>query len=122
MGAFDELGELRPQRIWDGVLARSVHGDRLTLGVVELDADSVVPEHRHENEQLGMVLSGSVVFRVGEESRTLGPGGTWRIPANVPHEVRTGPDGAVVIDVFAPGRDDWAAIAPEEPSRPRWPA
>ena len=98
-----------------------MHGERLTLGVVELDPDSVVPEHRHENEQLGMVLSGSVVFRVGDESRELSAGGTWRIPANVPHEVRVGPEGAVVIDVFAPGRDDWAAIEPGEPRQPRWP-
>lgn len=68
-----------------------------------------------------MVLHGSVQFRVGEETRELGPGQTWRIPANVPHEVVTGPDGATVIDVFSPVRADWAA-ADQQPSRPpRWP-
>jgi len=110
-----------PQDIWTGVSVRAVHGDRITLGVVELEPGSVVPEHSHENEQLGMVLSGSLMFRVGDESRELGPGGTWRIPANVPHEVVTGPAGAVVIDVFAPTRDDWSAFEPQASRTPRWP-
>jgi quercetin dioxygenase-like cupin family protein len=102
-----DLGELEVQQIWDGVAARSVHGERLTLAVVELDPGSVVPEHSHDHEQLGFVLRGTVAFRVGEETRDLRAGGTWRIPSNVPHEVRVGPQGAVVVDVFAPARDDW---------------
>jgi len=121
VSAFDGLDGIGPRRIWDGVAVRSVHGERTTLGVVELDPGSHVPEHAHENEQLGMVLQGNVEFRVGDEKMRLGPGGTWCIAANVPHEVWAGPDGAVVIDVFAPGRDDWQALEQGEPSPPRWP-
>jgi quercetin dioxygenase-like cupin family protein len=121
VGAFEDLAALGPQDIWQGVAVRAVHGERITLGVVELEPDSVVPEHSHENEQLGMVISGTLTFRVGDESRELGPGGTWRIPANTPHEVATGPAGAVVIDVFAPTRDDWSAFEPQAPRAPRWP-
>jgi quercetin dioxygenase-like cupin family protein len=122
VSAFADLAGIGPQRIWDGVLGRVVQGDRVTFGVIELDADSLVPEHRHEHEQLGVLISGSVVFRIGEETRELGPGATWCIPGNTPHEVRTGPDGAVVVEVFAPTRDDWASIPREQPSAPRWPA
>jgi quercetin dioxygenase-like cupin family protein len=118
---FANLGEIAPQRIWDGVAVRVVDGERLTLGIVELDADAVVPEHAHENEQLGIVLSGSLTFRVGGEERDLGPGGTWTIPANVPHEVRVGPEGAVVVDVFAPVRDDWSQLERQPPRDARWP-
>ena len=67
------------------------------------------------------MLSGSLTFRVAEESRELGPGGTWRIPANTPHGVVTGPDGAVVLDVFAPTREDWSAFEPQATREPRWP-
>jgi quercetin dioxygenase-like cupin family protein len=91
------------------------------MAVVELDSGAVVPEHRHVNEQLGIVLSGIVVFRVGEETRELGPGETWRIPPDTPHEVEAGPNGAVVIDVFSPVRSDWAELEPSEPRSPRWP-
>ena len=104
------------------MLARTVDGEQCSFGVVELDADSVVPEHQHPNEQLGIVVSGSVRFRVGDEERELGPGGTWRIPPNVPHEVTTGPEGAVVLDVFAPPRADWAALERSQPTAARWPS
>ena len=121
VSAFAGLSSLDLQRIWDGVHGRVVHGERITLGVIELDPESVVPEHRHENEQLGICLGGSLVFRVGEESRELGPGETWSIPANVPHEVHVGPDGAVVIDVFVPPRNDWREAPVVEPRDLRWP-
>jgi quercetin dioxygenase-like cupin family protein len=121
MEPFADLSELAPRQIWQSVVVRSLDGERLTLGVVELDANAFVPEHRHDHEQLGMVLQGSVEFRVGEEKRQLGAGGTWRIPSNVPHEVQVGPEGAVVIDVFAPVRQDWGGVEPEAPRSPRWP-
>jgi quercetin dioxygenase-like cupin family protein len=121
MKALDDLASIAPQRIWEGVDARAVHGDRITMAVVELAPGSIVPEHQHENEQLGLVLQGSLVFRIGDESRELRAGGTWRIPPNTPHEVHTGAEGAVVIDVFSPIRSDWRQAAYGEPRAPRWP-
>ena len=121
MSAFDDLAGMEPLRIWTGVAARAVQGERSSFAVVELDPGSVVPEHAHPNEQLGLVLRGSLEFRVGNETSELGPGSTWSIPGNVPHEVRAGPEGAVVIDVFAPARADWAAIERDPPREPRWP-
>jgi quercetin dioxygenase-like cupin family protein len=121
VSAFDDLPEIGPQPIWSGVVVRAVHGERITLGVVELEPNSVVPEHRHENEQLGMVLQGSVTFRVGDETRELGPGSAWCIPSDQPHEVTTGPEGAVVIDVFAPVRADWEQFEPDAQRPPLWP-
>jgi quercetin dioxygenase-like cupin family protein len=121
MSAFENLSSLEMNRIWDGVHARVVHGDRLSFSVVELDPSTVVPEHQHEHEQLGMVLTGSVSFRVGDETQELGPGATWSIPSNTPHEVHVGQDGAVVIDVFAPTRDEWRDAPQGDARAPRWP-
>ena len=121
MGALDDLAALEPVRIWDGAIARAIDGDRVGFAVVELEPSTVVPEHSHDNEQLGLVLSGSVSFRVGDEVRDLEPGGTWRIPPNVAHEVHTGPEGAVVIDVFAPVRSDWQALERLVAQPPLWP-
>ena len=78
-------------------------------------------EHYHPNEQLGIVVRGTVSFRVADETRELGPGGTWRIPSNVPHEVHAGAEGAVVLDVFAPRRDDWRELERGAAKPPRWP-
>ena len=55
------------------------------------------------------------------ETRILGPGGTWRITSDRPHNVNAGPDGAVVIDVFTPVRSDWDALPVVEGAVPRWP-
>jgi len=107
---FADAHAIPPQRIWDGILGRSVQGEQATLALLELDADSIVPEHSHPNEQLGFVVSGSVSFRVGDEERELSQGGTWTIPPNVPHEVHVGPRGAVIVDVFSPPREDWEAF------------
>ena len=121
MSAFDELSELRPLPIWEGIIARSVEGERITMAIVELDPGAVAAEHRHENEQLGIVLSGSLTFRIGDETREIGAGATYRIPPDTLHEATAGADGAVVIDVFAPPRADWLALEPLERRPPRWP-
>lgn len=121
MSAFDQLPSISPIDIWGGVLARTVEGEQCSFAVVELDPGSVVPEHSHPNEQLGLVMSGSVTFRVGDETRELGPGSTWRIAPDIPHEVHTGEEGAVVLDVFAPAREDWKTLERSQPKSPRWP-
>jgi quercetin dioxygenase-like cupin family protein len=108
--------------LWgETVRGRRIQGERLTLAVVELAPNAIVPEHRHEQEQLGMVIKGEVTFTLDGETRRLGPGGTWRCLSFAPHEVTAGPDGAVVLDLFTPIRDDWDDRAIVEGSTPRWP-
>lgn len=121
MSNLRALSELEPIQAWEGVRARRVEGDQVTLAIVELDADAIVPDHTHPAEQNGMVITGQMTFRVGEEERGLGPGGTWRVLGGVPHSAQAGPDGAVVIDCFSPIRSDWNALPMLPASEPRWP-
>jgi quercetin dioxygenase-like cupin family protein len=121
MTTYSDAHSIRPQRIWDGIVGRAVQGEQATLALLELAPDSIVPEHSHPNEQLGICVEGSLTFTVGGETREIGPGGTWRILGDVPHSVVTGPEGAVVVEVFAPARSDWHALEHEEPCAPRWP-
>jgi quercetin dioxygenase-like cupin family protein len=122
VSAFGRLPAYAPVRIWDGVVARVVEGERVSFAVVELEPDSLVPEHSHDNEQVGVLLAGSLAFRIGDETCEVGPGGTWSIPAEVPHQVQAGPDGAVAAEVFAPRRADWETAERLDPCPPRWPA
>jgi quercetin dioxygenase-like cupin family protein len=121
MSNLRSLAEMEPIQVWEGVRARRVEGDRVTLAIVELDPDAIVPEHTHDAEQNGMVITGRMRFRVGDEERDLGPGGTWRILGGVPHGAQAGPDGAVVIDTFSPIRADWDALDTLPATTPRWP-
>ena len=118
MTAFDDLREIVPLKIWDGVIGRAVAGEEATLAALELAPGTVVPEHQHVNEQIGILLRGSVTFRIGDERKALGPGATWVIPANVPHDVEAGPEGAWLIELFAPPRSDWGGLERLEPSAP----
>jgi quercetin dioxygenase-like cupin family protein len=98
-----------------------VTSENVTLALIELDANVVVPEHSHENEQVGILVQGSLTFAVGGEVGEVVPGGSWRILANVPHSVAVGPEGAVLVEVFSPPRHDWAAIPSGDPGAGRWP-
>jgi quercetin dioxygenase-like cupin family protein len=122
VGTFDRLDRLHPYQIWDGAVARAVRGERITFAVVDLEPNHDVPEHRHANEQVGMVLKGSITMVVAGESRTLGVGDTYVIPGNVPHSAASGPDGATVVDVFTPIREDWEQVRRLPPGAGAWPS
>jgi quercetin dioxygenase-like cupin family protein len=113
-------GELVPMQVWEGVTVRFVHGDRQTMAIAELDPGIVVPEHRHPNEQLGIVVQGSIVITSNEEVVRVEAGGNYRFLAEVPHQVEAGPDGAVLIESFCPPRSDWNRLLPADPQT-RWP-
>ncbi len=121
MSAFAGIESLGRRQFWPGLVGRTVEGERITLVVIELEPGAVVAEHRHENEQLGVLIEGSLRFSVGEETRSLAPGATWCIGANVPHSVVAGPDGAIAIEAFSPVRADWRALELLEPGPGRWP-
>ena len=122
MSNLKDLADFPRLDIWgETVKARRVQGERITLAVVELAPNAVVPEHRHANEQLGLCITGSLRFTLDGETRDLGPGGTWRVLGDVPHDVVAGPDGAVVIDVFTPVRSDWDDRSTVDDATPTWP-
>lgn len=121
MSKFETLSATRPYLIFKGAVARAVNGERATLAVIDLDPDTEIPEHHHENEQIGLVLKGHVTMVIGGEAREFGAGGAYVIPSNVPHSATTASDGATVIDMFAPVRADWASVPRGEPGPGRWP-
>jgi quercetin dioxygenase-like cupin family protein len=117
-----DIGDVPAVDVWgDTVQARVIVGQKASLAVVELAPNAIVPEHRHEHEQLGLCIEGSVTFTIDGERRELGPGGTWRITSNLPHDAVAGPDGATLVDIFSPVRADWDALPKSTPRRPRWP-
>ena len=121
MTAFRSIRDIAPLELAPGRAARAFAGERMTVAVVDLEPNAVAPEHHHENEQIGFVISGSLKFKVGEEERDLRAGDTYTIASNVTHRGVAGPDGATVCDVFVPIRAEWAQLKPKEPTRPNWP-
>lgn len=108
--------------VWgETIRARRIEGERITFALVELAPNGIVPGHQHDNEQIGMLIVGSLTFTIGDEVRELGPGGMWRIGSGVYHQATVGPAGAVVIDVFSPTRADWDELPHRPATAPPWP-
>ena len=118
---FEALRNIRPHVVREGITARAVEGERMTMAVIDLDPNLVMPEHHHENEQLGFIIAGSLTMRIGGEKRELHAGDTYAVPSHVPHDVVVGPEGCTAVDVFAPVRADWAQLKRLEPSPGNWP-
>jgi quercetin dioxygenase-like cupin family protein len=118
---FEALRDIRPHALTEGITARAVEGERMTMAVVDIEPNTVMKPHHHENEQLGFVIAGSIVMRIGTEERAIHAGDTYAIPSHVPHDIVAGPDGATVVDVFAPVRADWREMKRLEPTSGRWP-
>jgi quercetin dioxygenase-like cupin family protein len=105
------LDALDPFALADGVRARALFGDAAMLNLVELDPGGIVAEHSHPHEQLGIVLSGEIVMVIDGEERACHAMDAMHIPSGVVHAGIGGPEGAVVLDVFVPIREDFRALA-----------
>lgn len=107
---FIDIDTVPPLDIFPGCRIRTPYGRNLMLSYVQIDAGAVVPTHRHPHEQAGLVLQGRLEFTIGDETRTLGPGAMFIIPPDTPHRVVAMGGPAVVLDVFSPVREDYAAM------------
>lgn len=104
---FTRAGEGSHHRLFPGVEIRTTAGEALMLSLVNFEPGSIVPDHSHPHEQMGMMISGHLEFTVGGVTRVLGPGDFWKIPGGVVHKVVAHDGPAVALDVFHPVRDDY---------------
>jgi quercetin dioxygenase-like cupin family protein len=122
MSNLRDITDVEAVDVWgETVKARAIVGDKASFAVVELTPGGIVPPHQHHNEQMGICIEGSVTFTIGDERRILGPGGTWLIPSNAPHDAVAGPNGAILLDIFSPARTDWNSLPRSAPKPPVWP-
>ena len=90
-----------------GVDGRPLFGDSAMLNLIEFAPGATVPAHSHPHEQLGIVLRGMQALVVDGIARELGPMEGYVLPGNVEHSAYCGPEGATVIDIFCPVREDY---------------
>lgn len=88
------------------ITRRMLHTKNTTVARLTLKKGAVVPEHRHENEQVSMILSGSLLFRFPDEEVLVSAGEVLTIESNRPHSAEAVED-CLAIDLFSPPREDW---------------
>lgn len=104
---FVSLAGASAYRLADGVTAKALFGDGAMLNLVELEPNAIVARHSHPHEQLGVILRGSMTLAVEGVDHALFEMDAYTLPGGVEHEGRAGPDGALVLDVFQPVREDY---------------
>jgi quercetin dioxygenase-like cupin family protein len=93
--------------IFPGVKIRTSWLQHVMTSIVTFEPNSIVADHSHPHEQMGIIISGKVSFTIGGQTKQLGPGDLYRIPSQVVHRVEAVGGPAVAFDVFAPARDDY---------------
>lgn len=100
----DEAGGI-PRTLADGITTRIFVGDNLMLSVVRIAPHATGTVHSHPEEQWGILLEGRCVRIQGGQEVEVEAGAFWRTPGGVPHGIRTGEVGALVLDIFSPPRE-----------------
>lgn len=104
---FPSSEECGRHTIFPGVHIRTTACEKMMISVVDLEPHSVVEEHSHPHEQVGMLLEGAAIFYIGDDQKTLQSGDLYRIPGNVRHKVVVLDRPTKAIDIFCPVRDEY---------------
>ncbi len=91
----------------EGVETRIFPGDNVMLSVVRIAGNQSSKPHSHAQEQWGVMLQGNGVRLQDGIEHEVSEGDFWQTPSNVVHSFCAGPDGALVLDIFSPPRDEY---------------
>ncbi|HEY51057.1 MAG TPA: cupin domain-containing protein [Dehalococcoidia bacterium] len=92
-----------------GIKAQIVSAERITLSFASAEPNAQLSPHRHEHEQMLLVLEGSVDFVIEGKQYHIEKGDVVILPSNTEHGAYFTGQGARVIDVFSPPRQDFVA-------------
>ena len=107
MTMIKKKDDLTYRPLIDGVqLGTMVHGEKTLMGHFKLAKGSVIPPHDHPHEQIGLLLSGRMVFTIDGVEHEVAPGDSWCIGSGVPHGARA-VENSVAVEVFSPVREDY---------------
>jgi quercetin dioxygenase-like cupin family protein len=107
--------ELPPFSPAPGIQIQPVIGESLMTCWIAMEPGAIVAEHSHANEQLGVVVEGSVSITAAGETREMVVGDAYVVPPDLAHHGVAGADGVVLVETFVPIREEyakaWRAIA-----------
>jgi quercetin dioxygenase-like cupin family protein len=108
LSGFGSLASLAEEQVTDKISRRMVAGDKCMLVIWSMKAGAHAATHTHPHEQIFWMLKGRMDFRLGNETKSCGPGDVCVIPGGVEHEAWF-PEDTEVVDIFAPPREDFLA-------------
>ena len=91
----------------DGISTRIFCGDQSLLSIVTIEPNAKGQIHSHPQEQWGFLIEGSGIRIQGGEEVVIKKGDFWQTPGGIDHGIIGGPEGAKVLDIFSPPRDEY---------------
>ncbi|WP_022851965.1 cupin domain-containing protein [Limisalsivibrio acetivorans] len=109
MKYFNSIESLPEKRIGEGLYARFLHLDNMTISFWRIEAGTALLKHSHPHEQTTKLLSGEFIMSVGGQEKQLSVDDSVIIPANVEHGGSALSD-CMLMDVFTPVREDYKEL------------
>jgi quercetin dioxygenase-like cupin family protein len=101
-GSFDELPAAEP---YPGLHRRTFDTGEATVNEYTFEPAASFPLHRHPQEQITLVLKGSVELTVAGSSVGLQEGCWSVVGGDVEHSIRAGTEGAKILAIVIPRRE-----------------
>lgn len=103
--------ELPRTFVRDHVSRAGFRGENVLLVMNWLEKGMTIGMHSHPFEQIAVILTGRMMWTVGDETFEVGAGEVLRVPPNVPHGGYPISEETVMnLDVFCPIREDYKDI------------
>lgn len=100
------IKDILPKELAQGLTGYYAHGEQMTMGLVEIEKGSILPEHKHVQEQITYIIEGQLDMTIDEKLYSLTKGMYFVIPSNTLHSAIAITD-CKVIDAFNPVREDY---------------
>jgi quercetin dioxygenase-like cupin family protein len=104
---IDEVNTGISRILGDGISTRIFCGEQAMLSIVSIEANVKGKIHSHPEEQWGFLLEGSGIRIQGNEQIEIKKGDFWQTPGGVEHGIIGGPNGAKILDIFSPPRNEY---------------
>jgi len=119
-GSYPIMPTIEPNKVYDyydvqftelvpKANSRLIGGNGTQLSFLRMDPGSFFPHHNHPEEQVMIVLRGSIDEIILDKVKTMNVGDILVLPAGMVHGGTNSPVGADVLDVFWPPRPDYNA-------------
>jgi quercetin dioxygenase-like cupin family protein len=83
------------------------YSENIMSVALHFEKDSVGALHSHPHEQIGYIISGSLLYKEdGQEDKILSTGDTYYVAPNVEHGV-VALEETMLLDIFTPMRKDF---------------
>jgi quercetin dioxygenase-like cupin family protein len=107
-GKFADRSRVGWTQIKPGADRITVHGEKCSAVLNRIVFGFPDYYHKHMNEQISYIVSGSCDFTVGDQTYHAKQGDFVVIPSDTIHNATvTDPGGCTMLDIFAPVREEF---------------